>query len=191
MKDSGELTWPPGTNEEHETDSLIKTFIPTYGRWLVKSLSLEDVTHLSQDVAEHLSQTGAVKDVVSALELHQSRVGAVSALQRAYSFSPDDAGLAYDLAALLVLRSERADERTARGDRSRAADLLCAILDPAAAHAPRAAGEHPSWATHAMRRVARMERWLLVRAESDASAQPSADLCLWALEHLEHASHDR
>ena len=53
--------------------------------------------------------------------------GAVSALQRAHSLAPDDSGLAYDLAALLVLRSERADERTARGDRNRAADLLCAI----------------------------------------------------------------
>lgn len=53
--------------------------------------------------------------------------GAVSALQRAQEIAIDDAGLAYDLAALLVMRAGRADERTARGDRSRAAELLTAI----------------------------------------------------------------
>ena len=53
--------------------------------------------------------------------------GAVSALQRAQSLAPADAALAYDLAALLVLRAEHADARTAHGDRARAAELLTAI----------------------------------------------------------------
>ena len=48
----------------------------------------------------------------------------MSALERAQALAPDDAGLAYELAGLLVLRSERTDERTALGDRVRAADLL-------------------------------------------------------------------
>jgi hypothetical protein len=30
-----------------------------------------------------------------------------------------------------------------------------------------------------------MERWLAARAASDPGAEPAADLCLWALEHLE------
>ena len=34
-------------------------------------------------------------------------------------------------------------------------------------------------------RVARMERWLSARAQTESYAQPAADLCLWALEHLE------
>ena len=34
-------------------------------------------------------------------------------------------------------------------------------------------------------RFARMERWLAARAEDDPSAEPSASLCLWVIEHLE------
>jgi tetratricopeptide (TPR) repeat protein len=52
---------------------------------------------------------------------------AVSALERAHELVPEDAALAYDLTALLVQRAAGADERTARGDRTRAADLLTAI----------------------------------------------------------------
>lgn len=63
--------------------------------------------------------------------LHRDQLGdldgAVSALERAHALVPEDAGLAYDLALLLIGRAQHADERTALGDRTRAADLLTAI----------------------------------------------------------------
>lgn len=34
-------------------------------------------------------------------------------------------------------------------------------------------------------RLARMEQWLSARAATDSNAEPSANLCLWILDHLE------
>ena len=34
-------------------------------------------------------------------------------------------------------------------------------------------------------RLARLERWLAARAETDADAKSAASLCLWVIEHLE------
>jgi tetratricopeptide (TPR) repeat protein len=53
--------------------------------------------------------------------------GAVSSLQQAHSLAPDDAALSYELAALLIRRAERSDDRTALGDHAQAADLMYAI----------------------------------------------------------------
>ncbi|HEY0778912.1 MAG TPA: hypothetical protein VGD56_13160 [Gemmatirosa sp.] len=40
-------------------------------------------------------------------------------------------------------------------------------------------------ASSARRRIARMEQWLAARTATDPDAEPSADLCLWVLDHLE------
>jgi tetratricopeptide (TPR) repeat protein len=52
---------------------------------------------------------------------------AISALDRAHSLAPDDTAVSYELATALLQRSEQADERTARVDHARVADLLCKI----------------------------------------------------------------
>lgn len=72
LHESGELTWPTGTDERQVTSTLATTLTPKYGEWLVESPAIEDVTQLSQDVAKHLADMGAVSDLVRALELQQS-----------------------------------------------------------------------------------------------------------------------
>lgn len=72
FQQSGELKWPAGTDERQVTSTLAATLTPKYGPWLVESPALEDVTQLSQDVAKHLADMGAVSDLVRALELQQS-----------------------------------------------------------------------------------------------------------------------
>jgi copper/silver efflux system protein len=72
LQKSGDLTWPPGADREQEIASLTHALTAKYGHWLVELPTLEVVTRLSQDVAQQLSEIGAVSDVVSALELKQS-----------------------------------------------------------------------------------------------------------------------
>jgi Cu(I)/Ag(I) efflux system membrane protein CusA/SilA len=78
LHDAGDLQWTSGTDQRQEIDSLAQALTPSYGHWLVETPSLEDVTHLSQDVAQHLSEIGAVSDVVRALELKQSQLSALA-----------------------------------------------------------------------------------------------------------------
>ncbi len=59
---------------------------------------------------------GLYRDEIDDLE------GAVSALHRAHSVAPEDVGLSYELATVLIQRAEHADERTARGDYVQVAD---------------------------------------------------------------------
>jgi len=73
LHEAGSLSWPAGMNERHEVQALVDQLTPKYGPWLVEAPSLEDVTQLSQDVAHHFGQLGAITDVVSALELEQSK----------------------------------------------------------------------------------------------------------------------
>jgi Cu(I)/Ag(I) efflux system membrane protein CusA/SilA len=68
---AGELQWPKDASRARESESLTEMLRPRYGRWLVEAPALEDATHLSQDVAEYLSEAGAIADVVRALELKQ------------------------------------------------------------------------------------------------------------------------
>ena len=72
LQDSGNLVWPPGADREQEIEALTHTLTAKYGHWLVEAPTLEDVTRLSQDVAQQLAEIGAIADVVSALELKQS-----------------------------------------------------------------------------------------------------------------------
>ncbi|MCI0335250.1 MAG: efflux RND transporter permease subunit [Planctomycetes bacterium] len=78
LQAAGEITWPNGGSEQKEIESLTDSLTPKYGRWLVESPALEDVTHLSHDVAQRLAEVGAVKDVVSSLELKQSPLANVA-----------------------------------------------------------------------------------------------------------------
>jgi Cu(I)/Ag(I) efflux system membrane protein CusA/SilA len=75
LRESGGLSWPPGVDVEREIDKLAESLTPKYGPWLAEAPALEDVTQLSQDAARHLHQVGAIKDIVSALELKQSMLG--------------------------------------------------------------------------------------------------------------------
>src|SRR3954452_10712156 len=72
MKDSSELTWPTATDEQKSVDELTAKLQPRYGRWLAKLPSLEDVTHLSQDVAANLAEIGAIRNPAEALQLKES-----------------------------------------------------------------------------------------------------------------------
>lgn len=69
---SGKLHWPSTIDPKAEIDRLTKELTPKYGRWLAGAPALEDVTDLIQNVARHLEKTGAISDVVSALELEES-----------------------------------------------------------------------------------------------------------------------
>ncbi len=72
LEESGDLTWPTGTDESQEIDVLVKALTPKYGPWLVEAPALEDVTQLSQDVVGDLAEKGAIADAVTASELKQS-----------------------------------------------------------------------------------------------------------------------
>src|SRR5262249_48915526 len=66
------LSWPKGTDQSSQVDRLSQELIGKYGVWLAKNPALEDATALANDVAQSLNDHEAVKDLVSALELHES-----------------------------------------------------------------------------------------------------------------------
>jgi Cu/Ag efflux pump CusA len=76
-KNAGVLTWPQGTVEEQEIAKLSESLAPTYGRWFVEAPALEDVTRLSQDLADRLASDGILADRASALALRQSTMSSV------------------------------------------------------------------------------------------------------------------
>ncbi len=81
IREAGDLSWPAGTDESAVIDKLAEELISKYGTWLAEAPSLEDVTQLSRDVAKELAKRGAIKDVVSSLELKQTALaGVVSGL---------------------------------------------------------------------------------------------------------------
>jgi hypothetical protein len=65
------------------------------------------------------------------------------------------------------------------------ARTVVAVLADASAAATPARTPAGGLASPVRLRLARMEHWLATRAADDVSAAPSADLCLWVLEHLE------
>ena len=97
LDESGELAWPSGTDENKEVQALAAKLQPKYGRWLAKSPSLEDVTHLSQEVATTLAEIGAVRDPVEALQLKQSLAKSItSTVSQFFSGSSTKNGRAND-----------------------------------------------------------------------------------------------
>jgi Cu(I)/Ag(I) efflux system membrane protein CusA/SilA len=80
---AGDLKWPDGVSEDTEADKLAQKLAPRYGSWLAKNATLEDVTKITQAVAQRLADLGALKgDPAGALVLKenplQSAVGQVA-----------------------------------------------------------------------------------------------------------------
>ncbi len=57
---AGDLRWLDGVDAEQETAALVETLAPRYGKWLAEHPALEDVTRITQKVAEHLAELGAL-----------------------------------------------------------------------------------------------------------------------------------
>jgi Cu(I)/Ag(I) efflux system membrane protein CusA/SilA len=67
------LRWPAGEDESAETDRLIAELTPQFGLWLSKNLALEDVTKVTQTVAQRLHDRGALTEPpATALEVRES-----------------------------------------------------------------------------------------------------------------------
>ncbi len=106
MQTAGALRWPPGKTEQQEITALTEQLTPKYGRWLVESPSLEDVTKLSQDVAARLAEGGAITDQASALEAQHSIVtGVLGAITE--FFGAERETLAGELLAAIELERNR------------------------------------------------------------------------------------
>src|SRR5262249_10498076 len=67
FRQTGELHWSLGTNEKDKLDRLAEKLTPKFGRWLAKDPSLEDVTHLTRDVAKELKEIAVLEDPAAAL----------------------------------------------------------------------------------------------------------------------------
>ncbi len=61
LRENGDLQWPAGADEKAEVDSLTNTLTPAYGKWLAKNPVLEDVTKLTNAVAQALSDRHVLK----------------------------------------------------------------------------------------------------------------------------------
>ncbi len=64
-----DLRWPAGTDEAKAIDVLAARLAPGYGEALARHPAPEDLTHLSQEVAQRLHDAGALADPVAALAL--------------------------------------------------------------------------------------------------------------------------
>jgi hypothetical protein len=78
-----------------------------------------------------------------------------------------------------------AAERPAAGLLAETARVVADALRDGADDDPPARAPAGGLASGTLLRLARMERWLAERESVDPQAGPSADLCLWVLEHLE------
>jgi Cu(I)/Ag(I) efflux system membrane protein CusA/SilA len=56
------LHWPDGVNEKQQIDRLVDDLAPDFGTWLSKHLALEDVTHICQETARHLTALGVLQE---------------------------------------------------------------------------------------------------------------------------------
>jgi copper/silver efflux system protein len=61
FRGAGDLKWPDGVSEDAEIDKLTQELAPRYGSWLAKNPTPEDVTKITQAVAQHLAALGALK----------------------------------------------------------------------------------------------------------------------------------
>lgn len=74
MEDGQPLGWSREVDKSSEVDRLSEELTSKYGVWLARNPALEDVTALSQDVAQSLKDNDVVEDLVTALDLHESMV---------------------------------------------------------------------------------------------------------------------
>jgi Cu/Ag efflux pump CusA len=67
------LHWPAGISEQAEIDQLVEDLTPMYGAWLSRTPALEDVTKVTQAVAQRLSDRQALTAAAAnALELREA-----------------------------------------------------------------------------------------------------------------------
>jgi Cu/Ag efflux pump CusA len=79
MEASGYLQSPAGVDAATEKEHLTRELSPKYGSWLVKNPALEDVTRITQAVADHLAARKAFKTwweltEISLQNLHDAKV---------------------------------------------------------------------------------------------------------------------
>jgi Cu(I)/Ag(I) efflux system membrane protein CusA/SilA len=68
IRAAGNLRWPETVRAEPEIDQLARQLSSAYGPWLAKNPTLEEVTKLTQAIAQRLAELGALKgDPASAL----------------------------------------------------------------------------------------------------------------------------
>ncbi len=66
------LHWPVGVSEQAEIDQLVEDLTPMYGAWLSRTPALEDVTKVTQAVAQRLTDRQALTAAsANALELRE------------------------------------------------------------------------------------------------------------------------
>ena len=56
FQSAGDLKWPAGKSADDETAELARQLAPRFGKWLAKNPALEDVSHLTRAVADHLAE---------------------------------------------------------------------------------------------------------------------------------------
>ncbi len=67
------LRWPAGVTKQEEIDKLVEDLTPLYGVWLSRSPALEDVTKITQAVAQRLSERQALAVAsANALQVRQT-----------------------------------------------------------------------------------------------------------------------
>ncbi len=59
---AGYLQWPAGSDPAAELEKLTQELTPKYGNWLVKNPALEDVTRITQAVADRLGERKALQE---------------------------------------------------------------------------------------------------------------------------------
>jgi Cu/Ag efflux pump CusA len=70
------LSWPADVNEQAEIDRLVAELAPRHGSWLAKNPAQEDVTRLTQVVAQRLHERKALPlEPADALELREPQPG--------------------------------------------------------------------------------------------------------------------
>jgi Cu/Ag efflux pump CusA len=79
------LSWPAGVNEQTEIDKLVAELTPRHGSWLARHPALEDVTRLTQVVAQRLHERKVLQvEPAGALELREPQPGkTLSAIKEA------------------------------------------------------------------------------------------------------------
>jgi Cu(I)/Ag(I) efflux system membrane protein CusA/SilA len=71
------LRWPAQVDQESELNKLTADLTSEFGPWLSRHPSLEDVTRLTQTMAERLKDKGAIDDPVRALSVRASGLRSV------------------------------------------------------------------------------------------------------------------
>jgi Cu/Ag efflux pump CusA len=73
FRDAGMLRWPEGVGEQAEIDRLVEDLTPLYGAWLSRGPALEDVTKMTQTLAQRLSERQVLTvPAANALQLREA-----------------------------------------------------------------------------------------------------------------------